>query len=77
MKPANWFDNLITSPRRARAVSQHQYDTWKEQGLLDVLSGIRYGQSFCDRFDIQDNILYYYRDHKQADAYIKRYYLSG
>jgi hypothetical protein len=42
-----------------------------------MLSGMRYGQSFCDRFDIQDNILYYYRNHKQADAYIKQHYLSS
>jgi hypothetical protein len=76
MKPATWFDILTTSPpAQPRAITPDQYRTWQDQSVFDMLSGQRYGQSFCDRFDIQDNILYYYRDQAQADDYIKRHYL--
>lgn len=58
-----------------RTVSRHQYQNWRKQVLFDVLRGLRYGQSFCDRFDISDNILYYDRDERRCDSYIKRLYL--
>ena len=58
-----------------RTVSQRQYQSWKRQALFDVLRGVGYGKSFCDRFDIQDNILYYDRNAERCESYIKRHYL--
>lgn len=79
MKTANWFDNLITSQHSAQrawpVVDQSDYEIWRRGVVFDALQNLRYGQSFCDRFDIQDNILYYDRDQQRCDAYIQRYYL--
>lgn len=43
-----------------KIITQHQYQTWKQQVLFDRLQGLRTGQSFCNYFDVTDNILYYY-----------------
>lgn len=58
-------------------ITQTEYQQWQNEYLFDALKNQRYGQSFCNRFDITDNILFYERDANWADNYIKQNYLSN
>ena len=56
-------------------VSVEDYEAWRYGYLFDALQNLRYGQSFCNHFDITDNILFYARDHEDADDYIRKHYV--
>jgi hypothetical protein len=69
-----WADRSgqIRSP-----ITQEEYDIWQKDVIWDALHGIRYGQSFCNRFGITDNLLYYNTwPQEQVDDYIKRQYIA-
>jgi hypothetical protein len=54
-----------------------EYESWLKFFTWDALrSEQRYGQSFCQHFEIRDNLLYYERDQGRADVYIRRNYLA-
>ena len=59
-----------------KKVFKAEYDLWKKTFTWDALCGIRYGQSFCNYFNISDSILYYITNPTQADKYIKGQYLE-
>jgi hypothetical protein len=63
-------------PRDNTPVESADYQQWRQESVLDVLRGVRYGQSFCNRFDITDNILFFERDHEWADVYIRKTYVA-
>lgn len=58
------------------SVSYYDYTQWRQGYLFDALMSQRYGQSFCNKFNITDNILFYERDAEWADDYIRNYYLE-
>jgi len=58
------------------AISLTEYEEWKREFTFDSLMGLRYGQSFCNRFNITDNLLYYTMTPQQSDAYIKKHYIQ-
>jgi hypothetical protein len=43
---------------------------------FDALQNIRYGQSFCNYFDVTDNRIFYDRDWVRCDALIRKEWLS-
>ena len=58
-------------------ISQEDFDIWKKDVIWDALHGLRYGQSFCNRFGISDNLLYYTTwPPEQLEEYIKRTYIA-
>lgn len=58
-------------------ITETDYFAWKEGFLFETLQyGLRYGQSFCNRFDITDYILYYMRDITSAEKHIRKYYVQ-
>jgi hypothetical protein len=57
-------------------ITQPQYQEWKQGYLFDAMRRLRYGQSFCNAFDITDNILFYERDAAWADKYIRDNYVD-
>ena len=57
-------------------ISLEQYEIWKKDAVFDGLRGLRYGQSFCNSFNIQDNILFFTMNHVDADLYIRRLYIA-
>jgi len=65
--PCSLFDKTIDC---------EDFELWKKDFTWDALHGLRYGQSFCNRFGITDNILYYERDCARADEHIRIHYLS-
>ena len=61
----------------SRKIDMDEYLQWKEDFIWEALHGQRYGQSFCNRFGITDNHLYYNNgDIEWADNYIKNTYLA-
>jgi len=63
-------------PRINTPVDSADYQQWRQEVVFDMLRGVRYGQSFCNRFDITDNILFYEQDHEWADVYIRKNYIA-
>ena len=57
-------------------VTEQQYEDWKRQFTADALLGQRYGQSFCNRFGITDNLLYFTREIEWCEDYIRKHYLA-
>jgi hypothetical protein len=54
-----------------------EYEQWRESYTFLALKGQRYGQSFCNRFGITDNHLYYNTGGVDwSDAYIRKTYLA-
>ena len=56
--------------------SVKSYDQWAREFIVDGLRDHRYGQSFCNRFGITDNILYYSTTVTEADQYIQEHYIK-
>jgi hypothetical protein len=56
-------------------ISSKQYQTWRQCYLFDAIRHLRYGQSFCNTFNITDYILFYEQDAAWVDEYIKQNYL--
>ena len=65
-----------TYPRNNTPVESTDYQQWRQESVFDMLRGVRYGQSFCNRFDITDNILFFEQDHEWADVYIRKTYIA-
>jgi hypothetical protein len=59
----NPFELLINQTNQQnqlyQAVSKKDFEQWKVEFSFEALKGLRYGQSFCNHFDITDNLLYY------------------
>ena len=72
---ADSFDNQRT--KVPEPIIQEDFDLWQKDVIWDALHGIRYGQSFCNRFGISDNLLYYTTwPPEQLDEYIRKHYVE-
>ena len=57
-------------------VTQEQYLDFKHYYIIDALKGKRYGQAFCDRFNIPNGSpLYYFNSQEICDRWIHDNYL--
>ena len=66
----------LTKPQQQQKfISHKEYLAWTAGFIFDGLRNMRYGQSFCNRFGITDNILYYSRSVSDADRYILENYV--
>ena len=78
----NVFDQMVTETTTTRVrvtnhISQDDFDQWKKDFTFDALHGLRYGQSFCNRFNITDNLLYYNPwSIDQTNEYIEKNYIE-
>lgn len=62
---------------KEKQISLEDFDLWQKDVIWDALHGIRYGQSFCNRFGITDNLLYYTTwPPEQLYNYIKKNYVA-
>ena len=57
-------------------VTRQEYLDWQKLYTMDGLQGIRYGQSFCNHFELTDNLLYYTADPEWCDSYIRKTYVE-
>lgn len=68
---------LTTKPALTKSkVPLEQYEQWQHGYLFDALRNLKYGQSFCKRFGISDNILNFELDRAIADSYIRLNYVE-
>ena len=58
-------------------ITQEDFELWQQDFTWDALHGIRYSQSFCNRFGITDYILYYKTGIDEADEYIRKNYIDN
>jgi len=75
------FEQFVDSADRndqpRKLISQDDFELWQKDVIWDALHGIRYGQSFCNRFNITDNLLYYTTwPVEQLDNYIEKNYVD-
>jgi hypothetical protein len=76
MKPRTWFD-LSANTRPAQLISQQDYDTWRKHRVFDHCRGLTQGQSFCEYFDVWDNLLLYnVISDASIESYIRDTYLE-
>ena len=61
---------------RRNSILQAEYDAWRDEFVFDGIRGMRYGQSFCNHFDITDYVLFYMLDWDKADQHIRKLYLA-
>ncbi len=69
----------LTRPKSAlpaNKVSWQVYKEWQHSYLFDALRSLSYGQSFCNKFGLADNILYFERNVDMADTYIMLHYVD-
>jgi hypothetical protein len=58
-------------------IDLEEYEQWREDFIWEALHGQRYGQSFCNRFGLHDNHLFYNTGGVDwADEYIRRTYID-
>ena len=74
------MQEMITNPSHIYnnlKITKEDFEVWQKDYTWDGLHGIRYGQSFCNRFGITDNLLYYTTwPAEQIDEYIKKVYIA-
>ena len=58
------------------SITLQQYADWQQQFTVDALRGQRYGQSFCNRFGITDNLLFHTTEIAWCENYIRKNYLA-
>jgi hypothetical protein len=69
------FPLTQTIPGNPIRIKNSEFARWKQHYTFDALKGKKYGQSFCDYFDITDYILYYTREPNRCDEHIHRTYI--
>ena len=67
------IDNKVN---RAYSITEADYSEWKRAFTFEGIKGLRYGQSFCNHFDITDYVLFYKSDWASADQHIRMMYLE-
>ena len=79
----NVFENMTADlmainarAEQQNSVTEAAYEDWKREFTFEGIRGARYGQSFCNYFDITDHVLYYKVDWASADQYIRSMYLE-
>ena len=79
----NVFENMTADlmainarAEQQNSVTEAAYEDWKREFTFEGIRGLRYGQSFCNHFDITDYVLYYKMDWASADQYIRTVYLE-
>jgi hypothetical protein len=71
------FNSMVTNLMDTQSYSEphsitiDDYLTWQKEYTFDALQDLRYGQSFCNKFNIQDNRIFYERDWVRSDAFIR------
>jgi len=57
-------------------IPKKDYLQWTDEFIFNSLRGERYGQSFCNQFEIHDNILFYIDNAVDAHRYILENYIN-
>lgn len=68
---------MLLANKKDMKITEEEYEQWKEKYVWESLQyGTRYGQSFCNYFNITDNKLYYTTGNPGwCDRYIRETYI--
>ena len=72
----DYLINENTTSTTVFPIPHKTYQDWAARFIFDGLRNQRYGQSFCNYFGIQDNILFYSQSVNEADKYILENYIE-
>lgn len=61
---------------KSAKISKREYKKWLAQYCFDALKNISFGESFCKRFNISDNVLRYIQDRSLCENHIQLTYLK-
>jgi len=68
---------LMADPKpKSKKISEDAYLQWARGFVFEAMRDQRYGQSFCNHFGINDNILFFASDVEDADRYIQENYVE-
>ncbi len=68
---------LLNQPSKVEKISRQSYLDWKHHFVFDALRNQSYGESFCEKFGIRDNLLQFvFKTPVEADDYIVRVYVK-
>jgi hypothetical protein len=75
------FDHIIRMSATANtlgpsSISKDKYKQWQKEYTFAALRNRRYGESFCQEFNITDNRLYFDSDWKRCDQLIRREWID-
>lgn len=80
---ASMFDSMIqellshNDPKTIKwPIKLEEYEAWQKLYTFDALQDLRYGQSFCNHFDIQDHRIFYEQDWQRCDSLIRRVWIE-
>jgi hypothetical protein len=74
---AHMVEDLMKEPQlEIVKIQLKDYENWQKQYTWDALQNIRYGQSFCNQYNITDLRLYYSRDWVFCDRLIRKEYIT-
>jgi hypothetical protein len=72
MSQSNYLETQSERPY----ITREQYEEFKHQYIFDVLKDLRYGQAFCNYFNIQNGTpLFYFRDMATCERWIEDNYI--
>jgi hypothetical protein len=69
-------EQLVSERTESKPITADEYQQWQELYTWDAIQDQRYGQSFCNHFDITDYRLFYERDWAACDRMIRREYIA-
>lgn len=76
------FDTLVAQLSTLKNDVEHtpvtldNYKQWQKEYTFQGLTGMRYGQSFCNWFNITDNRIFYDCDWSRCDRIIRSEWLA-
>jgi hypothetical protein len=76
MSLATMVTQLDHAAKENKQVPKRSYNLWRSGYMFDAIKGLRYGQSFCNYFDITDYILYYDTESENSHRYICKNYIQ-
>ena len=65
----NAMANILSKAKKT--VTPEQYEQFKKEYVFEKLKGLTLGQSFCEKFDINDYMLSNLKDEEETEFLIK------
>lgn len=71
--PVNPFNSLYQAPlsKQKKTITLAAYEQFKKEFVFDKLKGVSFGEAFCKKFSIVDNMLSNIKSETEADFLIR------
>lgn len=71
MTNKSWEISLCNLYSNNKKITFEEYEDFKKTSILYILQDKRYGQAFCEHFDIEGSPLYFFKDSNLCEKWIK------